>query len=114
MKTKFILLSLILAIQCSLAQENPPRSNASRPVAGGGTPIPFSSATIINITPGTGVVLKLSDGTSRSFKFAAQAACFDKNGALVQETSVTKGTRVLAHFMVENGQVLVDRLLLQP
>lgn len=113
MKTKFILLSLILATQC-LAQANPPRSNASRAVAGGGTPIPFSSATVISVAPGTAVTLKLSDGTTRSFKFAAQAACFDKNGALVQETSIAKGSRALAHFMVENGQVLVDRLLLQP
>jgi hypothetical protein len=114
MKTKSILLVLGLAVQCALAQETPPKSNANRPVAGGGTPVPFSTGTIVRVTPRTSVVLKLDDGTTRSFKFAAQAPCFDKAGALVDETSISKGSRVLAHFMVENGQVLVDRLLVQP
>ncbi len=114
MKTKSILLALGLIVQCAIAQDKPPKSDASRPVAGGGTPVPFSSGTVVAVTPRTEVVLKLSDGKTRTFKFAAQAPCFDKNGALVDETSISKGSRVLAHFMVENGQVLVDRLLVQP
>jgi hypothetical protein len=114
MKTKFVLLTLILAIQCAVAQDRPPKSDASRPVAGGGTPIPFTSATIVSATPRQEVVLKLSDGTTRPFRFAAQAACFNKNGDLIESDLISKGSRVLAHFMVEDGQVLVDRLLVQP
>lgn len=114
MKTKSILLALILAIQCAAAQDRPPKSDASRPVAGGGTPVPFTSATIVAVTPRKEVVLKLTDGTIRPFKFAAQPVCFDKNGALIEEALLGKGSRVLAHFMVENGQILVDRLLVQP
>ena len=114
MKTKSILLSLTLAIQCAAGQDRPPKSDASRPVAGGGTPIPFTSATIVAVTPRQEVVLKLTDGTTRPFRFAVQAACFDKNGDLVESDLISKGSRVLAHFMVENGEVLVDRLLVQP
>jgi hypothetical protein len=114
MKTKSILLSFILAIQFAAAQDRPPKSDASRPVAGGGTPIPFTSATIVAVTPRKEVVLKLSDGTIRPFRFAAQPACFDKNGALIEEALLSNGSRVLAHFMTENDQVLVDRLLVQP
>jgi hypothetical protein len=113
MKTKSILLSLILAMQCAAAQDSPPKSDASKPVAGGGTPVPFSSATIVAITPGHEVVLKLTDGTTRAFRFSVQPACFDKDGALIETDRVSKGSRVLAHFMIDNGQVVVDRLLVQ-
>jgi len=114
MKTKSILLALILATQCAAAHDRPPKSDANRPVAGGGTPIPFTSATIVSVTQRKEVVLKLTDGTIRSFRFAVQAPCFDKNGDLIEEVVISKGSRVLAHFMIENGQVLVDRLLVQP
>ncbi|MEY2496881.1 MAG: hypothetical protein QOD12_437 [Verrucomicrobiota bacterium] len=114
MKTKSILLAIILAIQSAAAQDRPPKSDASRPVAGGGTPVPFTSSTIVAVTPRKEVVLKFTDGKTRSFRFAAQPVCFDKNGVLIEETLLTKGSRVLAHFMTENGQVLVDRLLVQP
>jgi hypothetical protein len=113
MKIKSVLLALILAIQCAAAQDRPPKSDASKPVAGGGTPIPFSTATIVAVTP-TDVVLKLSDGKTRAFKFAGPSVAFDKDGAVVEDTSTIKGSRVLAHFMEENGKVLVDRLLVQP
>ena len=114
MKTKSILLVLILAIQCAAAQDQPPKSDASKPVAGGGAPIPFSTATVVAVTSGTEVVLKLSDGKTRAFKFAGPSVCFDKNGALVEDIASIKGSRVLAHFMVEDRNVLVDRLLVQP
>lgn len=116
MNMKSILLSLVIMIQCvaAHAQDHPPKSDASRPVAGGGTPIPFSSATIVQLTPDREVVLKLSDGTTRPFKFAVQAPCFDKSGDLIQADRITKGSRVLAHFMIDDGKVLVDRLLVQP
>jgi hypothetical protein len=113
MNMKSILLALMLAIQCA-AQDRPPQSNASKPVAGGGTPVPFTSATIVAVTPRKEVVLKLTDGTIRPFRFATQPVCFDRNGALIEEALIKKGSRVLAHFMTENGQVLVDRLLVQP
>lgn len=114
MNIKTIVISLLLTIQCAVAQELQPQSNASRPVAGGGPPIPFTSATIVSLTPRQEVVLKLADGTIRPFRFAAQPACFDKNGALIEEALISKGSRVLAHFMTEHDQVLVDRLLVQP
>lgn len=114
MKTKSILLAFILAIQCAAAQDRAPKSDASRPVAGGGSPIPFTSATVVAVTPLKEVVLKLSDGTIRPFKLAVQPAFFDKDGALMEDTSTIKGSRVLAHFMVGSDEVLVDRLLMQP
>jgi len=114
MKTRSILLVLTLTIQCAFAQDRPPKSDASRPVAGGGTPVPFSSATIVSVTPRQQTVLKLTDGTIRPFKFAIGAPCFDKNGALIEGGVISKGSRVLAHFMVANGEVLVDRLIVQP
>lgn len=114
MKTKSILLALILTIQCAAAQDHAPKSDASRPVAGGGTPIPFTTATVVAITPGKEVVLKLSDGTIRPFKLAVQPAFFDKDGALIEDASTIKGARVLAHFMVGSDGVLVDRLLMRP
>lgn len=116
MNIKSILLSLLITIQCvaAQAQDYPPKSDASRPVAGGGTPIPFSRATIIELTPSKEVVLKLTDGTTRPFKFAIQAPCFDENGDLVQADRISKGSHVLVHFMVGNGEVLVDRLLVEP
>jgi len=114
MKTKSVLLILMLAIQCASAQDRAPKSDASKPVAGGGTPVPFSSGTIVSLVPRQEVVLKLNDGTTRAFKFATPTACFDGNGALIEANLVSKGSHVLAHFMIENGQVLVDRLLVQP
>ena len=114
MKTKSILLALMLAIQCAAAQDRTPKSDASRPIAGGGSPIPFTSATVVSVTPHREVVLKLRDGTIRPFKLAVQPAFFDKNGALIEDTSTLKGSRVLAHFMVGGDEVLVDRLLVQP
>lgn len=113
MKTKFVLLALVIAIQCAAAQDRPPKSDASKPVAGGGTPIPFSTAAVVAVTP-TEVVLKLSDGKTRAFKFAGPSVSFDKDGVPVQDNATIKGSRVLAHFMEENGHVLVDRLLVQP
>lgn len=114
MKTRSIVLILLLTIQCAFAQDRPPKSDAGRPVAGGGTPVPFSSATIVSMTPRQEVVLKLSDGTSRAFKLAIPTPCFDKDGALLQPDAISKGSRVLAHFMIEDGRVLVDRLIIQP
>jgi hypothetical protein len=114
MKTKSLLLVLLLAIQCAVAQDRVPKSDASRPVAGGGTPIPFTTATVVAVTPHKQVVLKFSDGTIRPFKLAVPPAFFDKDGALIEDTSTIKGSRVLAHFMVGSDEVLVDRLLVQP
>ncbi|HEV2803326.1 MAG TPA: hypothetical protein VGW57_00210 [Chthoniobacterales bacterium] len=113
MKTRSILLVLVLAAQCAFAEDHPPKSDASRPVAGGGTPVPFSTATVVSITPRQEVVLKLSNGKSRTFKFAIPALCLNEDGALVQPDAVSKGSRVLAHFMTEDGQVHVDRLIMQ-
>ena len=114
MKTKSILLAFILAIQCAAAQDYNPKSDSSRPVAGGGTPVPFTSATVVALTPHQEVVLKLSDGAIRPFKLAVQPAFFDKDGALIEDTSTIKGSHVLAHFMVGSDGVVVDRLLAQP
>ena len=114
MRTKSILLALILTIQCAAAQDRAPKSDASKPVAGGGSPIPFTSATVVALTPHQEVVLKLSDGTIRPFKLAVQPAFFDKDGALIEAHRISKGSRVLAHFMVGSDEVLVDRLLVQP
>jgi hypothetical protein len=114
MKTKSILLAFLLAIQCAAAQDRAPKSDVSRPVAGGGAPIPFSRATVVAVTPHKEVVLKLSDGTIQPFKLAVQPAFFDKEGALIEDHSTIKGARVLAHFMVGSDGVLVDRLLMQP
>lgn len=114
MKTKLILLALVLsAVQYTAAQDRPPKSDANRPVAGGGTPIPFTNATVIEINSRQNAVLKIG-GSAKSFRLAAQPAYFDVKGALIDERSISKGTHVLAHFMVENGQVLVDRLIIQP
>ncbi|HEV2803332.1 MAG TPA: hypothetical protein VGW57_00240 [Chthoniobacterales bacterium] len=114
MKTRSILLVLLLAARCAFAEDHPPKSDASRPVAGGGTPIPFSSATIVSLTPRQQVVLKLTDGTTRSFKLAIPTPCFDKDGALIEGGMIDKDSKVLAHFMIEDGKVLVDRLIVQP
>ena len=114
MKTRSIILILILTIQCSFAQDHPPKSDASKPVAGGGTPVPFTRATVISVRPSQEVVLKLSDGSIRPFKFAISAPCFDNNGALMEGCLISKGSRVLVHFMTEDGKSIVDRLIVQP
>jgi hypothetical protein len=114
MKTKSILLAFLLTIQCAAAQERPPKSDASKAVAGGGTPVPFTTATVAEINERKNVVLKLADGTTRRFRLAAQPAYFDSKGVLIEGNSINRGSRVLAHFMDENGEALVDRLLLQP
>src|SRR4051812_40123316 len=110
----FLLLTLTLTIRCAWAQGHAPKSDASRPDAGGGTPIPFTTATVVELNERKNIVLKLADGTTRSFRLAAQTAFFDSNNTLIEGRSVGKRSHVLAHFMDENGEILVDRILVQP
>jgi len=108
-----IAVSMALMSQTLTAQDSHAKSpNAPRPVEGG-TPVPAAPAVVISFAKDKSIVLRMSDGQTKHFKFAAKPVYVAPDGNAIEAPSVKPGTRVLVHTMEEGNETLIDRLFIQ-
>jgi|SRR5688572_27165001 len=82
-------------------------------VEGGGTPIPFRNATVVAFKANKSIELAM-DGRTVHFRLASSPVIIGADGVVTEESSIKRGANVRVHFMQENDETLVDRVVLLP
>ena len=112
MKT-VILLGLVAVLGFSpVAHGKEPSSRRDvAAVEGGGTPVPFRNATVVAFKADKSIELAM-DGRIVHFRLASSPVFIGADGVVTEASSIKRGVNVRVHFMQENDETLVDRVVL--
>ena len=113
MKT-LILLSLVAVLgfgPLALGEERSSRRDVA--AVEGGTPVPFRNATVVAFKADKSIELAM-DGRTVHYRLASSPVFIGAAGVVIEASAIKRGVHVRVHFMQENDEMLVDRVVLLP
>lgn len=82
-------------------------------VEGGGTPVPFRKATVVAFMANKSIELTM-DGRTTHFRLSSSPVFIGADGIVTEVPAIKRGVNVRVHFMQENDETLVDRVVFLP
>ena len=114
MKTLILFgLIAVLGFEPAALGEEPSSRRDVAAVEGGGTPIPFRQATVITIKANKSIELTM-DGRTTQFRLSSSPVFIGADGIVTEAPVIKQGVNVRVHFMQENDETLVDRVVFLP
>jgi hypothetical protein len=114
MKTLILFgLIAVLGFEPVALGEEPSSRRDVAAVEGGGTPIPFRAATVVAFKANKSIELTM-DGRTTHFRLSSNPVFIGADGILTDPPAINRGVKVRVHFMQENDETLVDRVVFLP
>jgi hypothetical protein len=82
-------------------------------VEGGGTPVPFMDATLLAVNANKSIELTIN-GRKAHFRLSSSPVFIGPDGIVTEAAAIKRGGIVQVHFMQENNETLIDRVIVRP